>query len=86
MGHKTLQEAWDLYQKKDWKLQKQYQSDFVYSRIDQKGKKIFKIHVSRKHFFLLLVLTGKCVGNFLQKKQRHEEQNRNIFFAETQAI
>lgn len=46
LGNKTLQEAWDLYQKKDWKLQKQSQNDFVYSRVDPKGRKMFKVHVS----------------------------------------
>lgn len=65
LGHKTLQEAWDLYQKKDWKLQKQYQSDFVYSRIDQKGKKIFKIHVSiKKGLSIIISITENCLGSF----------------------
>ncbi|KAJ8925633.1 hypothetical protein NQ315_009478 [Exocentrus adspersus] len=43
LAAKTLQDAWDLFQKKDWKLEKQHASDFVCSRVDSKGTKIFRL-------------------------------------------
>nr|CAI5816931.1 unnamed protein product [Callosobruchus analis] len=50
---RALQESWDLYQKKDWKLYKHADYDIVYTRPDSKGKKIFKllapVHVAAKY-------------------------------------
>ncbi|XP_049817800.1 steroidogenic acute regulatory protein-like isoform X2 [Aethina tumida] len=40
---KTLQDAWDLLHKKDWKLEKEQDGDRVESRMD-KGVKIFKLN------------------------------------------
>ncbi|XP_018576902.1 steroidogenic acute regulatory protein-like [Anoplophora glabripennis] len=43
LAAKTLQDAWDLFQKKDWKLVKQNGLDFVFTSTDSKGAKIFRL-------------------------------------------
>ncbi|XP_050315935.1 steroidogenic acute regulatory protein-like [Anthonomus grandis grandis] len=45
LGAQTLQSAWDLYQKNDWKLEKKRDVDCVYSRKDPKAGTVFKLEV-----------------------------------------
>ncbi|XP_066143011.1 steroidogenic acute regulatory protein-like isoform X1 [Euwallacea fornicatus] len=43
LGARTLQTAWDLYQKQDWKLEKQQNQDLVFVRKDAVVGTIFKL-------------------------------------------
>ncbi|KAJ8942315.1 hypothetical protein NQ318_005307 [Aromia moschata] len=43
LAAKTLQDAWDLFQKKDWKLEAQKGLDAVFTRTDPNGIKMFKL-------------------------------------------
>lgn len=46
LGSRTLQTAWDLYKKTDWKLEKNRDCDRVLSRKDPKSGMIFRLEVS----------------------------------------
>ncbi|XP_023020470.2 steroidogenic acute regulatory protein-like [Leptinotarsa decemlineata] len=45
LANKTLQEAWELFQMKDWKVNRQNENDIVFSGTNRNGKKIFKLKV-----------------------------------------
>ncbi|CAG9860018.1 unnamed protein product [Phyllotreta striolata] len=43
VASKNLIEAWKLFEEKDWVLERQFENDQVYTRLDQSRRKIFKL-------------------------------------------